>query len=98
MSDTEIVVSIVAAAGILAAFLLGWVAGAAHVSRLRRRLRAAVAARAEACERADLAEEALERATGGTEDIMRAVAEAAGRAQLRTPRGTHHRDDSGDAP
>ncbi|WP_017614173.1 hypothetical protein [Nocardiopsis salina] len=98
MTSIEIITSIVAVTGILAAFFLGWVAGAAHVGRLRRRLRAALVECADEHERADLAEEALERATGGTEDIMRAVTDAAGRAQQRTPRGIHHRSDGGEAP
>lgn len=98
MSDVEIITSIVAIAGILAAFFLGWVAGAAHVSRLRRRLRAAVVDCAEERDRADLAEDALERAASGTEDIMRAVTDAAGRAHLPAPRGTHHRSETEGAP
>jgi hypothetical protein len=66
MSDTEIITTAVILVALPAAFGLGWVAGAAHVARLRRALRVV---------RAELVEAllALGRVTGGTEEILAAV-------------------------
>lgn len=73
MSAAEIITAAIVVPALLAAFGLGWVAGAAHVRRLRREL---VEARAEFGEVADQlaeSEAALGRATGGMTDILDAV-------------------------
>jgi|SRR5690625_717417 len=101
MTSIEIITALSVIAGLLAAFGLGTIAGHERGRRQRRTIRrqdrsiqALMFQRDDAEERADLAGEALDRATGGTEDIVRAVTDATGRARTRHPRGAHHRPDS----
>lgn len=83
ITDLELVLAVAGvAAAVVAGLAVGYLAGARHAARLRRRL-------AEA-------ELALDRATGGTEDILRAVTTRRGHARqtrsTTTPRRTdgHH--------
>lgn len=73
MTDAEIIATVVAVTAVLAAFGLGWVAGAAYVARLRRRLRRALAERGELAAQLAESESALGRATQGADDLLAAV-------------------------
>ncbi|MFB8763816.1 hypothetical protein [Nocardiopsis alba] len=73
MTDAEIITTFVALVAVLAAFGLGWVAGAAYATRLRRRLRRALAERGELAAQLAESETALSRATQGTDDLLAAV-------------------------
>jgi hypothetical protein len=71
--EAGIIIGTVVAAAEIGAFVLGWVGGARYVLRLRRALREARQAERRAAAERDQAAAVLDRATAGTDDVIRDV-------------------------